>query len=53
MTIPATLDEAFDALDKMLCDEDREYLQKHPDEAPIKLHHSLGRHLRKDRKSVV
>lgn len=46
MPIPTTLDEAFEALDKMLCDEDREYLQKHPDKAPTKLHHSLGRHLR-------
>lgn len=46
MSIPTTLDEAFDALDKMLGDEDREYLQKNPEKAPIHLHHTLGRHLR-------
>lgn len=48
MSVPTTLEEAFDALDKMLSDEDKEYLQKNPDEAPIRLHHSLGRHLRNE-----
>ena len=48
MPTPTTLDEAFDALDAMLTDEDRRYLQeaKDPDKAAVSLHHSLGRHIR-------
>jgi hypothetical protein len=46
--IPTTLEEAFEALDAMLREEDRKYLQEaeDPDKAAISLHHSLGRHLR-------
>jgi hypothetical protein len=47
MTIlPTNLEEAFAALDSLLTPEDRQYLEQHPDEAPVRLHHSLGRHLR-------
>jgi len=49
-TIPTTLDEAFAALDAMLSDEDRRYLQEaeDPHKAAVSLHHSLGRHIRNE-----
>lgn len=46
---PTTLDEAVEALDRMLVDEDRDFMLK--SQEPVEniiadLHHSLGRHLR-------
>jgi len=48
--LPATLEETVPALDTMLGDEDRQYLQKCEDahKAAISLHHSLGQHLRNE-----
>lgn len=46
---PATLDEAVEAVHKLLSEEDRNFVLKSPesaDEVAVKLHHSLGRHLR-------
>jgi len=50
MPTPKTLDEAFAALDAMLTDKDRRYLQEaeDPDKAAVSLHHSLGRHIRNE-----
>lgn len=46
--IPLTLEETVPALDKLLCAEDRDYLQKADDinAAIADLHHTLGRYLR-------
>lgn len=46
---PTTLEEAVDALDKLISAEDREFIQNtklHPDELATTINHSLGRHLR-------
>jgi len=50
MTIPNTLDEAFVALDALLSAEDREFIQKtkDPERTVIRLHHTLGQHLRNE-----
>jgi hypothetical protein len=50
MTIPKTLDEAFVALDDLLSEEDREFIQqtKDSERVAIRLHHTLGRHLRNE-----
>lgn len=47
-SIPLTLDETVAALDAMLSEEDRAFLQKSedPEGAAVQLHHTLGRHLR-------
>jgi hypothetical protein len=48
--LPTTLQEAIDALDKLLPLEDRQYieedLENDPDVVVIALHHSLGRYIR-------
>lgn len=48
--LPMTLEDTTSALEKMLDDEDRAYLQAAEDreKAAIGLHHSLGRHLRNE-----
>ena len=50
MAFPTTLKEAFKALDDLLCQEDRDYIQKaaDPDKVAIRLHHTLGRHIRNE-----
>jgi len=48
---PTTLDEAIEALDKLLTPEDREKLvhgPEDPHEMASALHHSLGRYLRNE-----
>lgn len=46
--IPLTLEETVEALDKMLSDDDRAFLQnsEDPEGAAVALHHTLGRVLR-------
>lgn len=42
---PTNLEEAIDALNKMLSDEDKEYLKTN---GAISVHHSLGRWIRNE-----
>jgi len=44
------MDEAFRALDRLLSDEDRKFIQEssEPEKVAIRLHHSLGRYLRNE-----
>lgn len=49
MTVPTTLEEALLAMDSILSDKDRTFLNESPksaDDLAVELHHSLGRHLR-------
>jgi len=45
-SIPTNLEEAFVQLNDLLTMEDKQYLEHHPKEAPVRLRHSLGRYLR-------
>jgi len=46
--IPKTLEEAFEALDAMLSESDRRFIQEAEDVQQViaRIHHGLGRHLR-------
>ena len=48
--IPSNMDEAFERLDAMLVQEDKDFIQKTPDldKVTAVLHHSLGRYLRNE-----
>lgn len=50
MTTPKTLDEAFVALDELLSEEDRQFIQqtKEPERVAVRLHHFLGQYLRNE-----
>lgn len=50
MQQPTTLAEAVDALEEVLGDEDKDFLQEatDPEGLALDLHHSLGRHIRNE-----
>lgn len=50
MPMPETLDAAIEALDKLLGDEDRDHILRaeDPGKAVVRMHHSLGRHIRNE-----
>jgi hypothetical protein len=49
MPVPTTLEECFAALDEMLGDEDKAFIDQAEDpKRMIAFHHSLGQHLRNE-----